>query len=281
MKKILALCVAATLAIGMAAGAYASEKKSQQEVNGVPPTVQALKFDAPTQVSVVAPVHQVVAVPSLNWGEAKAKLDAGDVLGAIVALLFGGGGVGLAMTTLAANKPRAYELGDMSEIPVIASDIIYEGAIVGDNGTFQARPLVGGDRFVGVAQRKADNSTGAAGAVNVLVRAKGHIVGSFAAIAAADMGKAVYASDDDTLSITESTNSYIGKAVRFINTNSAVVAFDVEDGGTIAELVDSTGGTAAASLVAISATATQAQIMHNFASLAAKVNSLLRMSKGG
>jgi hypothetical protein len=35
------------------------------------------------------------------------------------------------MTTLAANSPRSYELGTRNEIPVIASDIIYEGAAVG------------------------------------------------------------------------------------------------------------------------------------------------------
>ena len=29
------------------------------------------------------------------------------------------------MTTLAANKPRALELGEMNHFPVIASDIIY------------------------------------------------------------------------------------------------------------------------------------------------------------
>ena len=36
------------------------------------------------------------------------------------------------MTTLAANTPRPKELGNVNEIPVIASDIIYEGAAVGD-----------------------------------------------------------------------------------------------------------------------------------------------------
>ena len=35
------------------------------------------------------------------------------------------------MTTLAADTPRDMELGDRNEFPVIASDIIYEGAAVG------------------------------------------------------------------------------------------------------------------------------------------------------
>ena len=40
-------------------------------------------------------------------------------------------GVLLSMTTLAANAPRAFEIGSRNAIPVIASDIIYEGAAVG------------------------------------------------------------------------------------------------------------------------------------------------------
>jgi hypothetical protein len=36
------------------------------------------------------------------------------------------------MTTLALNTPRAYELGEFNEIPVIAADIIFEGAAVSD-----------------------------------------------------------------------------------------------------------------------------------------------------
>ena len=52
------------------------------------------------------------------------------------------------MTTLAANALRVYE-GDVrieeSALPVIASDIVYEGAAVGVvDGTGHTRPLVGG-----------------------------------------------------------------------------------------------------------------------------------------
>ena len=39
------------------------------------------------------------------------------------------------MVTLAANEARAYtEVGPIEAYPVIASDIIYEGAAVGDDG---------------------------------------------------------------------------------------------------------------------------------------------------
>ena len=76
------------------------------------------------------------------------------------------------MTTLAANTPRTYEGGPVrieeAAIPVIAADIIYEGAAVGIvPASGHARPLAAGDRFAGFANQKADNSAGAAAAINV------------------------------------------------------------------------------------------------------------------
>ena len=80
------------------------------------------------------------------------------------------------MTTLAANKQRPYELGDYNDIPVVASDIIYEGAAVGVvAASGHARPLTTADRFVGFAIAKADNSAGAAAAINVTVQMRGEI----------------------------------------------------------------------------------------------------------
>ena len=61
------------------------------------------------------------------------------------------------MTTLAVNKPRTYGVGRTNSLPVIASDIIYEGAAVGMVvSTGHARPLAAGDEFVGFAERKAE-----------------------------------------------------------------------------------------------------------------------------
>ena len=37
------------------------------------------------------------------------------------------------MTTLAVDAPRDYELGDHNDLPVIAGDVIFEGAAVGLN----------------------------------------------------------------------------------------------------------------------------------------------------
>jgi hypothetical protein len=131
------------------------------------------------------------------------------------------------MTTLAADAVRAYQLGDHEDYPVIASDIIYEGAAVGENGSGYARPLVAGDAFLGFALRKADNSAGAAGTVKVTVRTKGRVQLPISAIAiTANDRPAVYASDDNAFTLTAGSNSLIGYVSRWVETGVAIVEFD-------------------------------------------------------
>jgi hypothetical protein len=137
------------------------------------------------------------------------------------------GDVGLAMTTLAANKLRDYQMGDKEEYPVIASDIIYQGAAVGENASGYARPLVAADPFLGFAEAIANNSAGAAGAINVNVKKKGNIVLPISGLAiTANDRPAVYASDDDTFTLTATSNTLIGYVSRWVSTGVAVVEFD-------------------------------------------------------
>jgi hypothetical protein len=130
------------------------------------------------------------------------------------------------MTTLAADKARAYELGDIQELPVVATDIIYEGAAVGLSSGY-ARPLVAADTFLGFAESKVDNSTGAAGDKNVRVRTRGQIVLSVTGVTAVtDVGATVYASDDDTFTLTSTSNTAVGKVARYVSGTTVVVAFE-------------------------------------------------------
>lgn len=134
----------------------------------------------------------------------------------------------MAMTTLAANTERRYVLGDKADYPVIAADIIYQGAAVGENGSGYSRPLAAGDPFQGFAEAKADNSAGAAGAIDVHVKTKGRVqlaVAGATAVTANDR-PVVYASDDNTFTLTASTNSPIGYVLRWISSGVAIVEFD-------------------------------------------------------
>jgi len=131
------------------------------------------------------------------------------------------------MTTLSADTPRAYQLGELEHYPVIAADIIFEGAAVGENGSGYARPLQAGDRFLGFCLEHADNSGGSAGDKNVEVRTRGRVQLAIASIAiTANDRPAVYASDDNTFTLTAGSNSLIGFVSRWVSTGVAVVEFD-------------------------------------------------------
>ncbi|MBF0270325.1 MAG: hypothetical protein HQL44_17225 [Alphaproteobacteria bacterium] len=134
------------------------------------------------------------------------------------------------MTTLATDTRRPMELGDVNSLPVIASDIIYEGAAVGDNGSGYARPLVAGDPFRGFAESRADNASGSAGDVRVRVMDKGKIELSISGLAITDVGRPVFASDDATFTLVAATNTYIGKVIRYVSSGVGVVAFDASEG---------------------------------------------------
>lgn len=135
------------------------------------------------------------------------------------------------MTTLATNKPRAYEGAPVrieeGAIPVIASDIIFEGAAVGAvDGTGHARPLVAADRFVGFANAKADNASGAAAAINVDLKTRGYVQLAVSGAVITDIGQPVYASDDDTFSFNPADGSFVGFVNRYVSAGVVIVEFD-------------------------------------------------------
>lgn len=180
------------------------------------------------------------------------------------------------MATLAKDTPRAYELGDQNDLPVIQADIIYEGAAVGLSNGY-ARPLNAGDAFQGFCIQNVDNSLGANGDVYVRVKTRGEIQLAVANAAITDVGKAVYASDDDTFVLTATSNSYVGKIKRFVSTGVVVVAFDAVQGALLTALTDSSTGTADGTIADVGAAFNQATLNNNFADVTAKINAILKV----
>lgn len=134
------------------------------------------------------------------------------------------------MTTLADSAPRTWEIGDFNEHPIVATDIVYKGAAGGDNGSGYARPLVAGDPFLGFSEFTYDNSTGAAGAISGRFQFRGVIkLTVVGASALTDKGKNVYASDDNTFTLTKGANSFVGKVHRWVASTTCMVIFDVEN----------------------------------------------------
>ena len=138
------------------------------------------------------------------------------------------------MTVLTKNEPRDYVVGTTSpptDIPMIPAEIIYEGAAVGENSSSgNAKAFADGDTFLGFSILKADNSaSGAAiGDVNARVIERGKIILAMgAAITDDDLNAAIYATDDNTFSKTDSgSDTQIGKLTRFISTTKGEVYFE-------------------------------------------------------
>lgn len=180
------------------------------------------------------------------------------------------------MTQLTVATPRIYELGDLTDLKVKASSAIYEGSAIGIVSGY-CRQLAAGDKFVGFAINDVASQT-SDGDATVRVRQRGEVVLTITSVAVTDIGKPVYATDGNAFTLTESTNAHIGRVVRVYGTNLAVVAFDATRGsvGNIALLTDSSGGTASDTLAAITGSYVEATIENTVASLAAKINAIIR-----
>lgn len=127
------------------------------------------------------------------------------------------------MAALTANREvDRYVDQELRALPVKASTHIYKGAFVGLASGF-ARGLNAGDSFAGVAYEEADNSSGADGAISVRVYTEGDFEHTLASAARSNNGAAVYASDDNTLTLTSTNNSAVGNQVDVPATNKIIL----------------------------------------------------------
>jgi hypothetical protein len=97
------------------------------------------------------------------------------------------------------------------EFPAKAATKFYYHTAIGLD-TAHARPLVAGDKFLGINARPVDNTNGAAGD-EMVVTETGHLI--LVAVAGATASNAsaqvkVYASDDTTFTTTATNNSLMG-----------------------------------------------------------------------
>jgi len=133
------------------------------------------------------------------------------------------------MTTLAVDTARDFELGDLGEYPVIASDIIYEGSPVGlVDATGHAQPLTSSDKFVGFAQRQADNSDGAAADINVKTIKSGSVKLCVPGALITDVGQPIFATGDNVFVFTPVGSVFIGFVRRWVSSGYVIVEFNAE-----------------------------------------------------
>jgi len=115
---------------------------------------------------------------------------------------------------LSANRDLDHYVDqELRSFKVAGSEHIYKGAFVGLSSGGYVRSLAAGDVFVGIAYEEADNASGSAGDISVRVYTLGDFGHALSGAAITNVGDAVYASADDTLTFTATSNSYVGYAV--------------------------------------------------------------------
>lgn len=135
------------------------------------------------------------------------------------------------MTAMAANNPNNRGVGKIQEFPVVAADIIYEGALVSiDQPDTDGAALPSGDvaaqMFAGVCVEEADNSAGAKGDINVRVDISGAtVILVTSGMNAEDIGVEVMTADDQTVekAAASTNNQAVGKIVEYISATSVRV----------------------------------------------------------
>ncbi|MFI3241212.1 MAG: hypothetical protein R3Y43_01435 [Alphaproteobacteria bacterium] len=131
------------------------------------------------------------------------------------------------MTALTTDINRIFESpNDSNSVPLAGEVKIYQGALIGLNEDGYGQSLEAGDVAMGFAKDNLDNTDGADGERIADVKAQGKVSLFISGLAIDDVGSKVYASDDNTFTLTATDNSLVGKIVRFEKADYGIVAFD-------------------------------------------------------
>ncbi len=122
-----------------------------------------------------------------------------------------------------------------SSSAVAGSVRIYSGAFVGKNPAGYLKPFQAGDEFVGISEEEFYNSSATAGAASdvgtdgergklkCLYTTAGHFAFTLSSVAITDIQKPVFATDDNTLSLTGHPDAFVGYVTEVYGTNTAMI----------------------------------------------------------
>ena len=128
------------------------------------------------------------------------------------------------MAVLAADKQVSIAASqEKREYPVVAADICYKGGFAGVDPAGYTKPFQPGDLFVGIFYGQQDNSAGAAAAKYAKVITQGDAELTLSGVALTDIGRPVYATDDNTIAFTGHPDAYVGRVVNYLAANTALV----------------------------------------------------------
>ena len=116
--------------------------------------------------------------------------------------------------------------GKLQAFPLYQALHAFESSMIFRKSDGYACLTAAGNPFLGHAFSEANNTAGSSGDLDVYVRRGPYQAQvTITSIAITDVGKAVYASDDGTLTLTSTSNSYVGRVVRYVAANTCIVEF--------------------------------------------------------
>jgi len=132
------------------------------------------------------------------------------------------------MTALSANLDTERKDGEIVSYPILATEVIYKGALVVDLGTgyASAGTDASGNVFLGVAVEKKDNSTGSDADLAVRINKKGTYVFSKTSAVQTDVGLPMYITDDQTVATSSSYSILVGYCVSIPDSSHVRVRID-------------------------------------------------------
>ena len=126
------------------------------------------------------------------------------------------------------NQILKRQEGDRASYPSAASTNHYESvfAFINSGGYADDDHASGANDFGGIVITQVDNSSGANGDLDVEVYRTGIFELTGSGFTQADIGTAVYATDNYTLTKTSTSNTQVGKIVGYISATKVKVAID-------------------------------------------------------
>jgi len=138
-------------------------------------------------------------------------------------------------------------------LAVKSATTIYRGSLVGlDRTTGYARPLQSTDLFQGLAYEHCDNTQGDSGDPEVILFTQGDFEFPLASAARTHIGRPVFATDDNTLTLAGASAAYIGQIIDVPSSGKIIVRIDPLHRltQTIAANIDSKTGSISSSAIA-------------------------------
>lgn len=133
------------------------------------------------------------------------------------------------MAAATAKRSAERKLSDLVAYKVPAAGTVFGGTLVSvriaDGFLYPSRSGTASDIFVGVA-RDTSKGNGVAGGINCRVEKSGTFLFTLTGAAQTDIGVAVYASDDSTVTKTSTNNQLVGYVEELVATDTVRVRID-------------------------------------------------------